>query len=139
MICAAVSKEFAEREKAKAAKKTATPRPGADGLPPSGSWPEGQKPPMRGLKSRKSKEKQGKAGREKQDGKSRTDGGKAGQTEVTLKQTYLSALPLDSLLRTEHQRALPFLFAGPSGSSALLRGQAAVHFAFERANDANRA
>jgi hypothetical protein len=37
VICAAVSKEFAEREKAKAAKKTATPRPGVDGLPPSGS------------------------------------------------------------------------------------------------------
>jgi hypothetical protein len=54
---------------------------------------------------------------------------------VTLEQTYLSALLLDSLLRIEHQRALPFLFGGPSGSSALLRGQAAVHFAFERANE----
>jgi hypothetical protein len=31
VIGAAVSKEFAEREKAKAAKKTATPRPGVDG------------------------------------------------------------------------------------------------------------
>jgi hypothetical protein len=37
VIGAAVSKEFAEREKAKAAKKTTTPRPGVDGLPPSGS------------------------------------------------------------------------------------------------------
>ena len=33
VIGAAVSREFAEREKAKAAKKTATPRPGVDGLP----------------------------------------------------------------------------------------------------------
>jgi hypothetical protein len=32
VIGAAVSKEFAEREKAKAAKKTAAPRPGVDGL-----------------------------------------------------------------------------------------------------------
>jgi len=47
---------------------------------------------------------------------------------VTLKQTYLSALPLDSLLRIEHQRALAFLCGGLSGSSALLRGQIAVHF-----------
>ena len=38
--------------------------------------------------------------------------GKAGQTEVTLKQTYLSALPVDSLLRIEHQRALAFLCGG---------------------------
>ena len=53
VIGAAVSKEFAEREKAKAAKKTATPRPGVDGLPPSGSQPEGQKPPMRGLRAHK--------------------------------------------------------------------------------------
>ena len=31
---------------------------------------------------------------------------------MTLKQTYLSALPVDSLLRIEHQRALAFLCGG---------------------------
>ena len=54
---------------------------------------------------------------------------------MTLKQTPLSALPLDSLLRIEYQRALAFLCGGLSGSSALLRGQVAVHFAFERADE----
>jgi hypothetical protein len=49
VICAAVSKEFAEREKAKAAKKTTTPRPGVDGLPPSGSQPKTPKRPVGGL------------------------------------------------------------------------------------------
>ena len=32
---------------------------------------------------------------------------------MTLKQMYLSVLPLDSLLRFEHQRALAFLCGGP--------------------------
>jgi hypothetical protein len=34
---------------------------------------------------------------------------------VTVKQTYLSALPLDSLLRIEHRRALALLCGGVSG------------------------
>ena len=46
---------------------------------------------------------------------------------MTLKQTYLSALPLDSLLRIEHQRALAFLCGGLSESFALLRGQVSVN------------
>jgi hypothetical protein len=49
VIGAAVSMEFAEREKAKAAKKTAAPRPGVDGLPPSGSQPKTPKLPVGGL------------------------------------------------------------------------------------------
>jgi hypothetical protein len=53
VIGAAASKEFADREKAKAAKKTATPRLGVDGLPPSGSQPEGRNSPMRGLRAHK--------------------------------------------------------------------------------------
>jgi hypothetical protein len=39
---------------------------------------------------------------------------------------------MEGLLRIERQRALPLLCSGLSGRSALLRGQVAVRFAFER-------
>jgi hypothetical protein len=71
-------------------------------------------------------------------GETRTDGEKPGQTEMTLKRTRLSEMLIDGLLRLEHQRTLRCLCSGLSGPSALLRGQVAVHFVFERADKFSR-
>jgi len=40
-----------------------------------------------------------------------------------------------SLLRSKHYCGLPFLYGGLPGTSALLHGQAAVSFLFERADE----
>jgi hypothetical protein len=45
---------------------------------------------------------------------------------------------IDGLLRFEDHHALLFLSRDLSGPSALLRGQVAVHFAFERADKFSR-
>jgi hypothetical protein len=45
---------------------------------------------------------------------------------------------IEGLLRFEHQRTSVFLCSDLSGPAALLRGQVAVHFAFERADEFSR-
>jgi hypothetical protein len=57
---------------------------------------------------------------------------------MTLKQTRLSEMLIDGLLRLEHQCTLRFLCCDLSGPSAPLRGQVAVHFEFERADKFSR-
>ena len=57
---------------------------------------------------------------------------------MTLRQTRLSEMLINGVLRLEHQRTLRFLCCDLSGPSPLLRGQVAVHFAFERTDKFSR-
>ena len=59
----------------------------------------------------------------------------AGQTKVTLKQMAVAVSAKACLLGSERHYGLPIVCCSLSGTSALLYGQAAVGFLFERADE----